>query len=516
MRDYTRRQFLADATAMSALVTVPKVFAQGSRISDAPAFKSATELALMIQEEEISSVELTQYFIGRIEKYDYTLNAIVIRDFDRALEAAKAADDSLSRGEISGPLHGLPMTIKEAYNIEGLPTSWGIPELAENIALTDSAMVSSYKAAGAHFMGKTNVPLALADLQSYNEIYGTTNNPWDISRTPGGSSGGSAAALAAGMTVLDSGSDIGGSIRNPAHFCGVYGHKPTWGIVPSQGHALPGSIAVPDLAVLGPLARSAEDLVLAMEVVAGADVLNKPGWQLKLPRPRASSLGDLRVAVWPTEDISPADRVIVDRVQEITDMLANAGAKVSDTARPAFSPRDAHYAYTDLLFSPISSGLTDEMFEQNKKEAAGFRSDDISAETIKARAATMDHRTWLKHDEIRTQIRMQWQRFFQDWDILICPIMVTTAFSHDHSIKAERTLIVNEIETPYLDQLFWAGLATLGSLPSTVFPTGLSEDGLPIGLQCIGAEFDDYTTIEFARLVSQEIGGFVPPMGYEG
>ena len=184
MRDYTRRQFLADTTTMGALVTVPKVFAQGSRISDAPAFKSATELARMIREEEISSVELTQYFIGRIEKYDYTLNAIVVRDFDRALEAAKAADDSLSRGEISGPLHGLPMTIKEAYNIEGLPTSWGIPEFVENIALTDSAMVSSYKAAGAHFMGKTNVPLALADLQSYNEIYGTTNNPWDISRTP--------------------------------------------------------------------------------------------------------------------------------------------------------------------------------------------------------------------------------------------------------------------------------------------------------------------------------------------
>jgi len=519
MAMYSRRNFLVNVGTIGAaaglVASVPRAIAQSIRSADAPAFKPAIELAQMIRDKEISSVELTQYFIDRIERFDAMLNAVVVRDFDRALSAARNADDALMRGELAGPLHGLPMTIKEAYDIAGLPTTWGIPQFADNIAETDSAVVSRYRAAGAHFMGKTNVPLGLGDFQSYNEIYGTTNNPWDVDRTPGGSSGGTAAALAAGLTGLDSGSDIGGSIRNPAHFCGVYGHKPTWGIVPPQGHALPGSVAVPDLAVVGPLARSAEDLALAMDVVAGADTLNAPGWQLEMPEPRASSLREYRVAIWPTEDISPADQVIANRVQEIADVLANSGAEVSDRARPEFSPKDAHHTYTNLLLSFMASGVPDEVFQQNKTLAAGFSVDDMSAEAIEARAGVLDHRGWLRHHNIRTEIRMQWQRFFRDWDIVICPIMVTTAFPHDHRPISERTLLVNGVETPYFDQVFWAGLATLGFLPSTVFPVGLSEDGLPIGVQAIGAEFDDRTTIEFARLMAQEIGGFMPPMGFE-
>jgi amidase len=197
------------------------------------AFASATELARKIRDKEISSRELTDYYIGRIERFDGDLNAVIVRDFQGARDAADAADAALAKGESLGPLHGVPMTIKESYDIAGTPTTWGIPQFKDNIATTDSDTVAKYKAAGAHFMGKTNVPLQLADFQSYNDIYGTTNNPWNTQRIPGGSSGGSAAALAAGMTGLESGSDIGGSIRNPAHFCGVYGHKPTWGVVPA-------------------------------------------------------------------------------------------------------------------------------------------------------------------------------------------------------------------------------------------------------------------------------------------
>ena len=259
---YSRRNFLANVGTIGAaaglVASVPRAIAQSIRSADAPAFKSAIELAQMIRDKEISSVELTQYFIDRIERFGATLNTVVVRDFDRALSAARNADDALMRGELAGPLHGLPMTIKESYDIAGLPTTWGIPQFADNIAETDSAVVSRYRAAGAHFMGKTNVPLGLGDFQSYNEIYGTTNNPWDVEVTPGGSSGGTAVALAAGLTGLDSGSDIGGSIRNPAHYCGVYGHKPTWGIISGEGHALPGNVATPDLAVVGPLARSAD------------------------------------------------------------------------------------------------------------------------------------------------------------------------------------------------------------------------------------------------------------------
>ncbi|MDG2278986.1 MAG: amidase family protein, partial [Pseudomonadales bacterium] len=244
------------------------------------AYSSATELAAAIKAKDISSLELTELYIARVEQYDDQINAVVVRDFERGREAAKAADDALARDEDLGPLHGVPMTIKEAYDIEGLPTTWGIPEYQDNIASSDAESVRRLKGAGAVFFGKTNVPLNLGDFQSFNDIYGQTNNPWDLTRTPGGSSGGSAAALAAGLTGLEAGSDIGGSIRNPAHFCGIYGHKPTWGIVPDEGHALPGGYAPPDIAVVGPMARSAEDLALSMDIVAGASRTDIRGWQL--------------------------------------------------------------------------------------------------------------------------------------------------------------------------------------------------------------------------------------------
>ncbi len=253
-------------------------------------YKSATELVADIAAGEISSRELTEHYIDRIERYDGAVNAVVVRDFEGALAAADEADAQLARGERRGPLHGLPMTVKEAYDVTGMPTTWGIPLLANNIATSDAAYVTRLKEAGAHLLGKTNVPLNLADFQSYNEIYGQTGNPWDVGRTPGGSSGGSSAALAAGLTGLEAGSDIGGSIRNPAHFCGIYGHKPTWGVVPPQGHSLPGDRKPPDIAVIGPMARSAEDLALSMQLVAGADVDNAAGWQLNLPAPTKTRL----------------------------------------------------------------------------------------------------------------------------------------------------------------------------------------------------------------------------------
>ena len=210
---------------------------------------------------------------------------MVVHDFERGREAARAADRALARGAHLGPLHGVPMTVKEAYNIQGLPTTWGIPELRDNIASEDADYVRRLKGAGAVIFGKTNVPINLGDFQSFNEIYGTTNNPWDLTRTPGGSSGGSSAALAAGLTALEAGSDIGGSIRNPAHYCGIYGHKPTWGIVSDAGHALPGQFAPADIAVVGPMARCAEDLALSLDIVAGAGRTDRGGWKLDLPRP---------------------------------------------------------------------------------------------------------------------------------------------------------------------------------------------------------------------------------------
>ncbi|MEM9405348.1 MAG: amidase family protein [Acidobacteriota bacterium] len=486
----TRRQFVQGASGLAAAASLGR--GQGlAAQTDELSFASAGELADKVRRREVSSVELTQHFIDRIERFDGTLNAVVVRDFGRALEAAKAADAAVQRGEELGPLHGVPMTIKESYDIEGLPSTWGLPPFAASKAPLDSVVVDRFQAAGAHFLGKTNVPINLGDFQSYNAIYGATNNPWDTTRTPGGSSGGSAAALAAGLTGLESGSDIGGSIRNPAHFCGVYGHKPTHGIVPMRGHQPPGvppGAQPPDLAVVGPLARSAEDLATAMDIVSGPDVLQSAGWKLDLPAPRATSLGDLRVALWPDDPLAPVSTEVSDRVQAIGELLAQKGATVSDSARPKFPTKMSHDTYLPLLGA---------MTEGPESEIKFF--------------------DWFRFHGMRGGLRLQWRQFFEDWDIVLCPISAVPAFPQDQSEPLfERTLQIDGETRPYFEQVFWAGLATVSYLPSTVFPTGLSSQGLPIGLQAMSGELFDRTTIEFARLMAQEIGGFSPPPDFAG
>ena len=481
---------------------------------DELSFATAEELAEKIRSKQISSRELTDHFIARIERIDGDLNAVVVRDFERARAAASEADTALAQGAEVGPLHGVPMTIKESYNIAGLPTTWGIPLFKDNVATSDAQAVGAFKEAGAVFMGKTNVPMNLADFQSYNDIYGTTNNPWDLSRIPGGSSGGSAAALAAGLTGLECGSDIGGSIRNPAHYCGVYGHKPTWSVFPPQGHALPGMVAAPDIAVCGPLARSAGDLRLAMDVVAGPEPLDTRGWQLRLPEPKKTSLGEFKVALWPTDELAPVDAEVADRVEKIGQMLSKAGATVSDTARPEIDFRGSHVTYLNLLNSIMGAGVPPEMYEAAQQLAAQTDPTDLSDEAVMARAAVLTHADWLRNNNARELLRMAWRAFFDEWDVLICPQTATPAFEHDHSPFPQRTLKVSNEEQPYFKQLFWAGIITGPYLPSTVFPTGPSLTGLPIGLQAVGAEYDDRRTIDFTRLVAREIGGFSPPPNY--
>lgn len=512
MNPISRRDILGAAGGTAVSFCVPSITsAQKGLASGELAFSSATDLARLIQRKEISSLELTRYYIERIERFDGALNAVVARDFERALEAARLSDESLARGNRLGLLHGVPMTIKEAFDVSGLPTTWGEPAQRNNLAQNDATVVERLKAAGAHFMGKTNVPLRLADWQSYNDIYGTTNNPWDTGRSPGGSSGGSAAALAAGLTGLEFGSDVGGSIRNPSHFCGVYGHKPTYGIVPTLGHNPPGVVSAPDLNVVGPMGRSAEDLELALDVVAGPDRFRSSGWRLELPQPKARTLPDLRVAIWPKEDSVPTSGEISDRVQEVGEVFARAGAVVSDRARPEISPRDMHDTYLSLLGSAGLVNLPDEYYSVTQGWAAELDANDKSPLAVVTRARVLDHRSWSDHDEARTNYRLRWRAFFDDWDVVICPIFATTAYEHDHRPKLERTLAVDTAQTSHYEHYFWVGLATVAYLPSTAFPSGLSNDGLPIGLQIVGPEYGDRTTIEVARLIAQELGGFQAP-----
>ena len=471
----------------------------------------AYELADKIKNKEISSLELTQHFIDRIEKYDGKINAVVVRTFEDALEAAKKADDTISKKNSLGPLHGIPMTIKESYNIQGQCTTWGIPDYKGNIAKEDGLAVKRLKKAGAHFLGKTNVPMNLADFQSYNDIYGITGNPWDLKRTPGGSSGGSAAALAAGFCSLEAGSDIGGSIRNPAHYCGVFGHKPSHGIIPSSGHELIPNVPEPDLSVCGPLARSAKDLEIALDVMAGPMERRSKGWQLNLAECNKTSLKDFKVAIWSNDELAPVSKEIAQRCEEVGNKLNSVGTTVSFAAKPEHDFMKAEINYQLLLQSVMQSGLPEDEYQKIEELASSLDKNDLSVDAILAKGTVLSHRNWLRQNYAREQIKISWSKFFEEWDVLICPQLATTAIEHDHKKISERTVMVDNQEQRYFQQIFWPGLAVNAHLPSTVFPTGLSSDGMPIGLQVIGGAYEDKTTIKFAELYEEEFKTFVVP-----
>jgi amidase len=479
-------------------------------------FRTATQLATALRRKTIGCLELLDLYLARVAKYNPALNAIVATDVEGARKRARAADRALTKGQAWGPLHGVPMTIKESYDVAGLPTTWGIPRLKDNRATRNALAVDRLLGAGVVLFGKTNVPIFLADYQSYNEIYGTTNNPWDLTRAPGGSSGGSAAALATGLTGLEAGSDIGSSIRNPAHYCGVFGHKPTWGIVPPRGHAVLGRVAMTDISVCGPMARGAADLAVALDVMAGADEIDGAGWHLRLPPPRRKHLREYRVAVMLTDPNSEVDTAVQDRLQALVDFLARRRVKVSDRARPDIDTGEAHRVYIQLLRSATSARLSPVEFEKSLATAQALAPDDQSYFAQMTRANTMHHRDWLPANEARHKMRWKWAEFFKEWDLLLCPVAASAAFPHDQAgERYERTIEVNGRRVPTTDQLFWAGLTCMVYLPATVAPVGLTPGGLPVGVQIAGPQYGDRTCIAFARLLEQEYQAFVPPAGYE-
>ena len=483
---------------------------------DELAFSDATSLVARIKSKEISSLELLEHYLDRIDKYNNQVNAIVGTQVDVAMARAKAADEALAKGEDWGPLHGLPMTVKESFNIEGMPTTWGDPSYKDNIASEDAVACKRLQDAGAVIFGKTNVPIYLADFQSYNAIYGTTNNPHNLDCIPGGSSGGAAAALAAGFTGLELGSDIGGSIRNPAHYCGVFGHKPTWGTLPMRGHSLEDDVSPPDISVIGPLARSAEDLKLVMGIVGGADEIHQPGWTLSFGEDKKADLSEYKVAVWANDEIAPVDATVEQRVLDIAALVAEAGGQVNYDIRPDFDAAESHKRYSQLLHSALSVRQSDEMFEANLKRLQGLKRDDTSQLAEVTRAATLYFKDWYSFNESRNKMRWAWHEYFKDVDILLAPVCMTSAFKHDHNPRlSQRMIDVNGTSVNYFSQVFWSGLTGVSYLPSTVVPTGLDSQGLPIGVQIIGREMGDLITIEFARKIAEQIGGFVPPAAYQ-
>ncbi len=480
------------------------------------AWKSATELAGMIRARRLGSRELLDHMIARVERYDNQVNAVVVRDFERARAAADEADSATRRGVSHGPLHGVPMTVKESFDLAGLPTTWGVPEMKGNIAARDGVVPQRLKDAGAVIFGKTNVPLMLADFQSYNAVYGTTHNPHRQGHTPGGSSGGGAAALAAGFTALEYGSDIGGSIRNPAHYSGVCGHKPTWGIVPMRGHALTGALTPTDISVVGPLARSIDDLELALELTAGSDRLHEPGWKLDLPPSEVEGAEGLRVALWCDDPIAAVDDSVQKVLRQAAEALSEAGAIVDDQARPDFTPRHCMDTYRTLLFSAMAARQPQAQFEQSIRRLEGLSPDDISDGAQVLRAQTIRHRDWATANEARTRMRYAWADFFENHDVLLCPVASVPAFPHDESEDMNaRTLTVNGRTVSYFDQLFWAGMTGVSYLPGTVVPGGMTDGRLPVGIQVVGPEMGDRRTLAVARVIESLTGGFQAPAGFD-
>jgi len=480
-----------------------------------PHFRSAKQLASDIRRRKLGCLEVLDLYLARMERLNGKLNAIVVTDVDGARRRARQADAALRRGKPWGPFHGVPMTIKESYDVAGMPTTWGLPALKDNVAPRNALAVDRLLAAGVVLFGKTNVPAWLADYQSYNDVYGTTNNPWDLARSPGGSSGGSAVALAAGLTGLEAGSDIGSSIRNPAHYCGVFGHKPTFGIVPPRGQALPGRVAQGDISVIGPMARSAEDLAIGLSVMAGPDEIDGAGLRLALPAPRRKALREFKVAVMLDDPAAEVDREVQARLQALADFLGKRKVKVSFTARPAFDTAEAHRTYIFLLRAATAGRQTAEEFARNAEITRGLAPDDQRYYAWTMRANTASHRDWLAANETRHKMRWRWAEFFREWDLLLCPVASSAAFPHDHAgERHERMITVNGKRVPCVDQLFWAGYGGMAYLPATVAPAGFTPAGLPVGVQIIGPQYGDRTCIEFARLLEREFQAFVPPPDY--
>jgi amidase len=480
-------------------------------------YEPAHRLAAMLRDRKVSALELLGQFEARLARVNPAINAVVATNFDAARERARAADAAIARGEWWGPLHGLPMTIKDSYEVAGMPTVCGAPTLKDYRPQQNAVAVQRLIDAGANVFGKTNTPLYASDVQTFNKVYGTTRNPWNPERTPGGSSGGAAAALAAGLTPLELGSDIGGSIRTPAHFCGVFGHKPSFGLVPERGHIppAPGTLADMDMTVAGPLARSAEDLALALRIVAGPDALHAKGWRVQLPPARPAKLADFRVHAWLDDPYCPCDAPMRAVLEAAVDKLRQAGCAVGTGAPAGISLAEVYEDYFLFLAAVFAAGLPDRVLRRaafRGRVAHWFGRDRINTVVGFGRRATLSHREWLRAEERRERLRLKLEGFFGGVDVLLMPVSPTAAPPHNQAGNLyERTITVNGAPQPYGTQFVWISLATLARLPATSVPAGRTADGLPVGLQVVGAHLDDLTTIEFSRLASEVLGGFVAP-----
>jgi amidase len=474
-------------------------------ITDDLLFADATDQLAALGAGQIGAVELLTAALARVERLNPRINAVVTRDVERAMGEARAVDAARSRGAALGPLAGLPMTVKDNFDIEGLPASLG---LKANLGRTvqDAYAVARVRAAGAIVWGQTNVPAGSADHQTYNALYGVTRNPWDLARTPGGSSGGSAAALAAGFTALEIGADVGGSIRVPASFCGVAGHRPSWGLIPQRGMpAPPGYMADYDLMVVGPMARSVRDVQLLMGVLADIPVAPAP------------ALRDLKVGLWLDEPSFPLDAPVRAVIADFAGRLAREGAAVETVASP-LPAREMLTAYMTLLAAILGAGQPPaalaifDLFRGPAKLAMALGAGPLSwAHGILGETAR--HHEWLAANEARARMKADLAPVFERCDVILSPVAPVPAFPHNHAGPqiARRLTMSDGRRIEYLELVDWIALATLCDLPATVIPAGLTPEGLPVGVQIIGPPGADAATLAAASALEAAAGGFHAP-----
>jgi len=471
----------------------------------------ATDQLDALRAGRISARELLQAALDRTNRLDPSINAVVARDVERALADATAIDQARARGETLGLLAGLPMTVKDIFDIAALPASMGVKSLLGR-ATHDAEAVVRARAAGAIVWGQTNVPAGSSDYQAYNALYGVTRNPWNPARTPGGSSGGSAAAVAAGFTALEIGADIGGSLRIPASYCGVACHRPSWGLIPQRGLAAapPGHAADYDLLVVGPMARTVRDLQLLLAVMAGVPAAPTPPLCL------------LRIGLWLDEPTFPIDSAVRAVIADFAGKLQAEGVAIDPIASP-LPVREMLFTYMILLLAALSGDLPpaarsvfDLLRGPAKIAKAGGAGPLSWAHGVPGYTAR--HHEWLDANEQRARMKAEVAKVFARYDAILAPVTPTAAFAHDHAgTQASRWLTTSDgRRLRYLEQVDWIALATLCDLPTTVIPVGQTPEGLPVGVQIIGRPGADAATLATAVALEGVAGGFQAPPGFGG
>lgn len=465
-----------------------------------PCWWSAREAAAAIARRQISAREYLRALTGRIEAHNDALGLVVTLD-ERAEAAAADADAALVRGEVRGPLHGVAMTVKDSMATRGLRTTGGLPELRSFTPIEDAAVVAGLRAAGAVIFGKTNLPAGSADLQSFNDLFGTARNPWHPEYTPSGSSGGGAGAIAAGFTSLEVGSDIAGSVRLPAAACGVVGHKPSFGTVSMYGHVPPSPMRqlTLDIGVPGPMGRSVDDVLLALRAIAGPSPWDRAAWRLTFPPPRDVR----RVAVWSDDAYCPVDREVRDMVERAATALAGHGVAVEHA-----TPRGIKLETSDRTFRRLIAPVAVNDYPPDVIDEIGHGRRTPGAE-LGAEHVAQRYRDAVDAEDHRARMRLKWRNFFRTYDALLLPVSASLTIPHDHRPLSARRIRVNGVERPYWDQITWAGLTGVAYLPSTVVPVGLDSRGLPVGVAIAGEYLEDTTTLALARLLST----LLPPLG---